>query len=108
MDLTTVPRRLRWFQFRLRSLLIVTCGVGAWIGWEVRQADSVRRHAGSIVAVGGNVELECSAWSLLRFVDRQRFGLRATKAEIPAASLAEGLPHLQALSPSHVRVVCDG
>jgi hypothetical protein len=69
----------------------------------------VRHHVAAIVAMGGWVELESSRWSLLRWVDRRRFGLQASKVEVPAAALAEAIPHLRALrGVQELCVTCDG
>ncbi len=65
------PRGIRRFlRFSLRSLLLATLAVAAWLGYEVHQARTVKRQAAAIPALGGQVEFEPSPWSLLRFVER--------------------------------------
>jgi hypothetical protein len=54
---TTKPNR-RWFQFSLRTFLIVITLIGGWLGWnlyEVRQRESYRTAlAGNAYPFSGN------------------------------------------------------
>ena len=60
----------RWFQFRLRTVLLLMLAVALWLGYEVNWA-SRQRHVVAIEELGGSVVYERRPWSLLRFVDAQ-------------------------------------
>src|SRR2546423_13045140 len=92
------PRGIRRFlRFSLRSLMLLTLAVGAWLGYEVHQARTARRQAEAIRALGGEVEFETSPWSLLRFVEPKVYGRRVTAAEIPGEHLQQVLRSLRGL-----------
>src|SRR2546423_13682735 len=77
------PRGIRRFlRFSLRSLMLLTLAVGAWLGYEVHQARTARRQAEAIHALGGEVEFETSPWSLLRFLEPQTYGRRVAAVSI--------------------------
>src|SRR2546422_5065304 len=103
------PGIRRYLRFSLRSLLVLTLAVAAWLGYEVHQARTVQRQARAIRALGGEVEFEASPWSLLRFVEPRTYGRRVVIAQIPADGLDEAvsrlnvLPHLR-----EVRLALDG
>ena len=46
----------RFFQFRLRTLLLVLTAISLWLGWQVRQAERQRQAVTAIAAAGGEVE----------------------------------------------------
>ncbi len=79
------PRRR--LQFRLRSLLLLTLAMALWLGYEVWQARSVQRVSATIQALGGQVQYECVGWSLLRFAEPQKYGLRIVQVHIPAGEV---------------------
>ncbi len=104
------PRGIRrYLRFSLRSLLLLTLAVAAWLGYEVHQARTVERQTEAIRALGGEVEFEPSPWSLLRFFEPQTYGRRITAAQVPAdrpdeaVSLLRACPRLR-----EVRVAFDG
>src|SRR5438876_3650249 len=81
------PKGIRRFlQFSLRSLMLVTLAVAAWLGYEVHQARTVQRQAAAIRALGGEVEFETSPWSLLRFIEPQTYGRYVVAAQVPTAA----------------------
>src|SRR5439155_26286732 len=93
------PKGIRRFlRFSLRSLMLVTLAVAAWIGYEVHQARTVERQAEAIRALGGEVEFETSPWSLLRFVEPQTYGRRIAAAEFPAENTDLALPQLVSMA----------
>src|SRR5437867_1439708 len=88
----------RFLRFSLRSLLLVTLAVAAWLGYEVHQARTVERQTAAIRALGGEVEFEPSPWSLLRFFEPQAYGRRIVRASIYGEGLDEALPLIKSLS----------
>src|SRR5262245_44207619 len=77
------PRGIRRFlRFSLRSLMLVTLAIAAWLGYEVHQARTIERQAAAIRALCGEVEFEPSPWSLLRFVEPQTYGWRISSATV--------------------------
>jgi hypothetical protein len=99
----------RFLRFKLRSLLLLTLVVAAWLGYEVHQARTVERQAAAIRALGGEVEFEPSAWSLLRFVEPQRYGRRIVAIQVANERLEEAIPLLRPMTAlREVRIVYDG
>jgi hypothetical protein len=61
MSGTQPKKRLRWFQYSLRSLLLLTLLVSvgmSWIMYRVRKAERQRRAVQAIEALGGQVHYE--------------------------------------------------
>lgn len=104
------PQNIRRFlRFSLRSLLLVTLAVAAWLGYEVHDARTVERQAEAIRALGAEVEFESGGWSLLRFMEPARYGRRIRTAQVWDARVDEALPQLAALhSLREVRVIFGG
>src|SRR5436309_1863897 len=93
------PKRIRRFlRFSLRSLMLLTLAVGAWLGYEVHQARTARRQAEAIRALGGEVEFEVSPWSLLRFVEPQTYGRRILSAKVSGEHVVDAVPVLQVIA----------
>ncbi len=103
------PGIRRFLRFSLRSLLLVTLVVAAWLGYEVQQARTVERQAEAIRALGGEVEFEPSPWSLLRFVEPQTYGRTIVVAEIAGERTDDTIPILKTLSAlRELRIEYDG
>src|SRR5438874_9649717 len=104
------PKRIRRFlRFSLRSLMLLTLAVGAWLGYEVHQARTVQRQAEAIRALGGEVEFEPSPWSLLRFIEPQTYGRRIVMAHVTNERVEAAIVLLSALPAlREVQVTFDG
>ncbi len=45
------PKRRRWFQFRLRTLLLAVLGVSLWLSWSTVKANRSKRHEDAVDAI---------------------------------------------------------
>jgi hypothetical protein len=99
----------RFLRFSLRSLLLVTLAVAAWLGYEVHQARTVERQAEALRALGGEVEFEPSPWSLLRFIEPQTYGRRITSVQLTGDRVDEAISVLKGMAPPRtIHVEYDG
>jgi len=51
---STPKPRSRWLQYRLRTLMVLGCGLG-WFGREVQRVRAQREAAGAIEKLGGGI-----------------------------------------------------
>lgn len=61
----------RWFQFSLRSCLVLTTAVCAWLGWHVRTANRQKEAIAAIQQMGGWVEVDDDGVTPLMVVFKQ-------------------------------------
>lgn len=107
--MTGIKPTRRWLQFRLRSLMLLIFFVSIWLGFESRHANSLGRHVAAIRDAGGQVEFETCCWSLLRFLDAERYGAKIVSAEIGADTMDSVWDHVAALKDvRELRVAFDG
>jgi len=97
------------WRFTIRSLLLLTLAVAAWLAYEIHESRTLPRHSEAIRTLGGDVELETSPWSLVRFVEPQRYGQRMVAARIPAHRLSDAMEILRAQGAlRRLQIDCDG
>jgi hypothetical protein len=105
---TLKPKR-RWWQFSLRSLLLLTLAVGLWLGFEVRQARQVERTVAALSQLGGDAECEPTGWSLLRLCGVPGHGQCIVRAVISGGAVDEAIELLRGSQRlREVEVVYDG
>src|SRR5438105_3368710 len=99
----------RWLQFRLRSLMLLILLVALWLGFEARHANWVGRHVAAIRDAGGQVEFDHCWWSLLRYIDAERYGARVASAEVRADVLDDLWEDVAGLRDAReIRIAFDG
>jgi hypothetical protein len=89
----------RWWQFSLRSVLLVTLAVAIWLGYEVRQSRQVERTIAALRELGGEAECEATGWSLLRLCRVPGYGQRIVRATVPGTAADEAIRVLRGPVP---------
>ena len=102
--MTTEPPKRRWFQFRLRTLLVAILVLSvplSWFAWRMEKARRQREVVEAISRLGGNVEfdldMETPYW-LLRLLGQESV-LKPVTVSFKGTLIGDSeLAHLEALT----------
>jgi hypothetical protein len=103
------PAKLRWYQFSLRSLLLVITVVSGLLAWQTHRAQQQASAVAALRDLGVKTTNEFRAPQWLSKCLGERLGQTAVRVSLFSENLEAAIPRLQALPDmEEVEVVVSG